>query len=177
MKEDLQVWLDFLRHFNGACMFLPDRWLSSQELKLYTDASGAIGYAAVFGSQWFQGEWNVHWQYKNIAVLEFYPIVIAVQVWSKYFANKCIVFNTDNLSLVHVINKQTSKDKHIMFLLRLLVSTCLTFNIYFRAKHLTTKENVLCDYLSRSKVQQFLHMAPWADKDPVDIPPLPPYPN
>lgn len=30
--------------------------LSSSELRLYTDASGAVGYAAVFGSQWFKGE-------------------------------------------------------------------------------------------------------------------------
>lgn len=151
--------------------------LSSSELRLYTDASGAVGYAAVFGSQWFKGEWNDSWRNQNIAVLELYPIVLAVDVWSKYMANKCILFNTDNQALVHVINKQTAKDKHIMFLLRKLVLICLKFNIYFKAQHLTSKENLLCDCLSRSKVNQFLQLAPWAGSNPVNIPPLPPFPN
>lgn len=177
VKEDLNVWLDFLSNFNGSSMFLPDRWISSSELKLYTDASGVVGYAAVFGSQWFKGEWNSSWQYQNIAVLELYPIVLAVQVWSTFMSNKCIMFNTDNQALVHVINKQTSKDKHIMFLLRTLVLTCLRYNIYFKAKHLTSKENLLCDCLSRSKVKQFLQLAPWANRNPVNVPPLPNFPN
>lgn len=177
VKEDLSVWYDFLSNFNGSSMFLPDIWLSSTELRLYTDASGAVGYAAVFGSQWFKGEWNDSWRNQNIAVLELYPIVLAVDVWSKYMANKCILFNTDNQALVHVINKQTAKDKHIMFLLRKLVLICLKFNIYFKAQHLTSKENLLCDCLSRSKVNQFLQLAPWADSNPVNISPLPPFPN
>lgn len=50
VKEDFSVWYDFLCNFNGSSMFLPDIWLSSSELRLYTDASGAVGYAAVFGS-------------------------------------------------------------------------------------------------------------------------------
>ncbi|XP_061195748.1 uncharacterized protein LOC133203975 [Saccostrea echinata] len=55
VKEDLNVWLSFLSNYNGSTMFLPDRWLNSTEIKLYTDASGSIGYSAVLGSQWFQG--------------------------------------------------------------------------------------------------------------------------
>lgn len=64
--------------------------------------------------------------------------------------------------MVHVIIKQTAKDKHIMFLLRTLFLICLKFNIYFKAKHLTSKENLQCDCLSLSKVNQFLQLAPSA---------------
>lgn len=177
VKEDLKVWECFLDKFNGSSIFLPDKWSSSYEFKFYTDASGSIGYAAVFGSQWFYGNWDSNWQYKNIAVLELYPIVVAIKVWGKMLTNKCILFNTDNQALVHVINKQTCKDKDIMSLVRQLVASCLEFNIYFKAKHLTSKENILCDLLSRSKVHQFLQLAPWADKQPVEIPSLPPYPS
>lgn len=35
--------------FNGKSVFLSDNWISSDHLKLFTDASGNIGYAAVFG--------------------------------------------------------------------------------------------------------------------------------
>lgn len=144
-------------------MFLPDRWLNSTEVKLYTDASGSIGYSAVLGSRWFRGNWDIYWRYQNVAISEFYPIVLAVQTWSKYIAYKCILFKTDNQALVHVINKQTANDKH-MFLLRKLVLTCIEFNSYFGARHLSSKENLLCDYLSRSKVQRFLELATWAEQ-------------
>lgn len=56
VKEDLSVWYDFLCNFNGSSMFLPDIWLSSSELRLYRDASVAVGYAAVIGSHWFKVE-------------------------------------------------------------------------------------------------------------------------
>lgn len=77
VKEDLKVWECFQDKFNGSSIFLPDKWSSLHELKLYTDASGSIGYAAVFGSQWFYGNWDTNWQYTNIAVLGLYPNVVA----------------------------------------------------------------------------------------------------
>lgn len=56
-----------------------DKWSRSHELKLYIDASGSIGYAAVFGGQWFYGKWDTYWQYKTDAILEFYTIVVAIK--------------------------------------------------------------------------------------------------
>lgn len=50
---------------------------------------------------------------------------------------KCVLFNTDNQALVHVVNKQTCKDKVIMALVCQLVASCLEFYIYFKTKHLT----------------------------------------
>ena len=177
VKADLEVWLQFIANFNGKCMFLPEQFLSSSTLKLYTDASGAVGYAAIFGSQWLYGLWNDNWRHRNIAVLEFYPIVLAVETWATYLQNKCVLFNTDNMALVHVINKQTTKDKSIMYLLRRLVSVCLRFNILFRSKFLSTNENLLCDCLSRYKLKLFHDLAPWADNSPRQVPSLPPFPN
>lgn len=86
----------------------PKYWLNSSELRLYTDASGAVGYSADFGSLWLKEEWNNGWHNQSIAVLELFHIVLAVDVWSKYISNKCILFNTDNESMVHVIIKQTA---------------------------------------------------------------------
>lgn len=42
----------------------------------------------------------------------------------------------------------------------------LKFCIHFK-KHLTSKESLLCDCLSRSKVNQFLQLAPWANRHQV----------
>ena len=48
-KDDLKLWLEFLSHYNGKSFFLDFHWLSSQHLHLNTDASGSLGYGAVFG--------------------------------------------------------------------------------------------------------------------------------
>ena len=53
VKEDLKLWLSFLCHVNGRSFFLEEHWLSSTELNLFTHASGALGFGAIFGSDWW----------------------------------------------------------------------------------------------------------------------------
>jgi hypothetical protein len=45
-RADLHAWSVFIQSFNGKSVFLSDNWISSDHLKLFTDASGNIGYAA-----------------------------------------------------------------------------------------------------------------------------------
>ena len=47
-RVDLQAWQVFIE-----TVFLADTWVTSDHLKLFTDASDPLGYAAVFGSLWF----------------------------------------------------------------------------------------------------------------------------
>lgn len=169
-KKDLTLWLTFLKSFNGKSFFLDDRWFSSHVLNLYTDASGALGYGAVFGSHWCYGKWPDSWKYRNIAILEFYPIVLSLDLWGHAMANKHILFFTDNIALVHVINKQSCKDKDLMFFVRKLVLICLQHNIVFKAKHIEGTKNTLADALSRLQVQAFKQMAPNMDRYPTTIP-------
>ena len=176
-RKDLEAWLRFLKDHNGRSAFLPDRWLTSQSLNLFSDASGAIGYGAMLEKRWFQGQWNTQWKGKSISVLEFYPIVLAVEIWAKHLQNKCIKFNTDNAALVDVVNKQTAHDTKLMALLRRLVLTCLCNNILFQAQHLPGKTNKLADLLSRGHVQEFLRLAPQMHRHPTSIPDLPEFPS
>jgi hypothetical protein len=53
------------------------------------------------------------------------------------------------MSIVHVINRKTSKDKQIMNLLRKLVTRSLHYNIVFEAQHIQGLQNVIADKLSR----------------------------
>ena len=85
-------------------------------------------------------------------------------------SNQCILFLTDNEFLVHVINKQTCKDKALMFFVRKLVSICLYHNIVFKAKHIPGTHNSLADALSRLQVQTFRQLAPAMDPLPTEIP-------
>lgn len=160
VKADLTVWQSFLSGFNGKSFFLDDTWYSSERLNLFTDASGVIGFGAVFGSKWCYGAWPASWINRNIAVLEFYPIVLSLLLWGSEMQNRCILFFTDNEALVHVINKQSCKDKELMFFVRKLVLVCLECNIVFKAKHIRGIHSTLADSLSRLQIQKFRLLAP-----------------
>ena len=169
-KYDLQVWLNFLRSYNGKSFFLGWRWYTSKTLKLFTDAAGSLGYAAIFGKHWFFGEWPAVWKTFNITILEFFPIVLASEIWGPLMRNKCIVFFSDNQAVVEIINKQTSKDRSIMVLLRHFVLSTLKYNILFHAKHIASCINRKSDALSRLQVEKFRLLAPSADPQLTLVP-------
>ena len=53
VKQDMCTWLSFLSEFNGRSLLLPERWAEAADLHLYTDASGSLGYGAIFGNHCF----------------------------------------------------------------------------------------------------------------------------
>ena len=55
-QEDLHMWHKFLREWNGLSLFYESDFTTTHDLKLYTDPS-LVGFAAVFGSQWFYSRW------------------------------------------------------------------------------------------------------------------------
>ena len=61
----------------------------------------------------------------KILVLEMFPIVLSVAIWADRLANSCVLFHTDNMALLEVINKKTTKDKELLILVRALVLYCL----------------------------------------------------
>ena len=124
VKEDLLVWQKFLSGFNGRSFFLSDQWSNSHQLNLYTDASGALGFGAIFGKYWCYDQWPDSWFHRNIASLELYPIVLSLHLWGSQMQNQRILFFTDNGALVHVINKQCCRDKDLMVFVRRLVLVC-----------------------------------------------------
>ena len=85
-------------------------------------------------------------------------------------ANHSVLFLTDNQAVVEVINKQSAKNCHLMRLLRRLVVTALKCNVYFKAKHIPGKTNVVADKLSRFQEAAARQMAPWLQPRPTGIP-------
>ena len=169
-RADLAAWDFFLTHFNGRVLMLPSAWETSTSLSLATDSS-KLGYGAVFGTSWFYGQWPASWSTQHITLLELYPIVASLHAWAHTLRNKRILFFTDNLALVHIINQTSSRDPKIMVLLRRLVIIAMQFNIHFRSKWLPGCTNVLPDLLSRLQVQHFRDLAPWAEPHPTVLSP------
>ena len=75
----------------------------------------------------------------------------------------------DNEAVVHIVNKQTSKDKMIMPMVRPVVISCRSNNIAFRSKHLPGFANVVADRLSRFQVREVRQYAPWLNRNPEEI--------
>ena len=172
-KADLNVWLTFLTDFNGKSFFLDQRQYSNIDLNLFTDASGSIGYGAIFGTEWFQGKWSQWWLKQNITLLELYPIVIAIETWGKQLQNKSITIFTDNKDLVSILNDQTSKEPLVMELVRRIVLHCLRINLVLSTRHIAGEQNSVADALSRFQMGRFRRLSPWANQDPTLIPKLP----
>ena len=103
------------------------------------------------------------------SVLELYPIVVGRIMWGDKLTNQRVIFFSDNESVVHVINKQTTKDKALLALLHQLVLACLRYNILFKARHIASSKNVLADSLSQLQVEKFRRTSQGMDLAPTQI--------
>lgn len=170
-KADLNAWGLFLDHFNGKAFFPSGITHSSASLHLFTDASD-LGYGCTFGKEWFFGQFSSNWLQFNIAVRRFLPIVIALELWFHQFKNCTVILHSDNIAVVHVINKNTSKDPHLMTLMRRLMLLSLQHNIHFFAKTVPCVLNTAADMLSRPQVPEFQARFPHMQSRPTPVPPM-----
>lgn len=148
-------------------------WQNSSKLHLYTDASGKIGFGAVCWKEWFYGQWSeCGLKNHDITMKEFFPITLAMEVWGHKFADKCILFHSDNQAVVEIINKMSPKHAYVMTLLRWLVFVCMKHNVMFQAEHIPGRLNILPDLLSRLQIDRFRTLAPAMDRCPTKVPQL-----
>lgn len=167
--QDLRVWSIFLRQFNGISLLAARKWDISTKIHLYTDAS-KTGFGLCLGSQWCTGRWSPSFAELSIMILEFIPVIMCLEYFSSYFANKGLILHIDNLALVHAINGQSSKCPTVMGLIRRLVVRQLISNISIHAVYIPSKHNVVADLLSRSRVQQARAVAPFLEEEPIVLP-------
>ncbi len=147
-KSDLRMWLHFLYTYNGVTMIKAKPITPSSAINLFSDAS-KLGFGATYGSDWIQGRWTSSQTCCNIAVLELYPIFLLIHMFKDKIKGSRIIFHCDNQAIVHVLNKQSSRDKDIMALLRPLILVLLKNDISFIAQYIPSEDNYLADTLSR----------------------------
>ena len=137
-RADLKVWASFLEQYNGCTIITGDKFISSNTLQLHTDAAKSKGFACIFQEFWAWGAFSDYVKHFHINVLELYPITLAVYLFGSHWQNKNILFICDNMSIVHCLNNQTSKDKTIMRMLRIIVLESLKHNFCFASKHISS---------------------------------------
>ena len=124
-----------------------------------------------FQNEWCVGKWDPLFlkDEPSIALLELYPILMGLFVWKTNLQNSHIVFRSDNESVYHAVNTQTSKCDLMMVLIRILVLHCLRFNIEIKCVHIPGEFNVIADSLSRMNFQKFRKHAPEAMEEPLPL--------
>ena len=154
----------------GYIVFICLNGPQSPTFFLSTEASGSIGYGVFYSWEWFNGAWSVAQQSLSIAYKELFPIVLSCYVWGGgEWRNRRIQFDCDNQSVA--VNSGTSKDSHIMKLVRQLFLCAARMNFTIIAKHVPGKDNNIADSLSRFSMQVFRQLAPRAHLTPVMVPP------
>ena len=166
MRLDLETWLVFLQTpliYNRPFLDLSNEvW--AIDIDLATDASGNphLGMGGTYRDRWFIQQWNHKFILKHkpsINYLELYAVTVAVFMWISEFQNQRVTLFCDNMSVVHMINSNTSSCKNCMVLIRLIVLESMTHNVRVTAKHLEGKSNIYPDLLSRLKYDQFWRTA------------------
>ena len=72
-----------------------------------------------------------------------------------HLTNCTVLFHSDNSLTVHELINKSSDSRQMMILLRFLTLFCMLNNITITAKHIRGKSNLICDYLSQFKLQEF----------------------
>ena len=126
----------------------------------FTDSVKVVGkgFGGHHEMEWFHGIWEPEFLKEcgpSIEFLERYAVAISVMLWTKYHKNTRIVLFCDNESVVYMVNKQSSKCRNCMTLIRLITLECLLQNVRLYARHVRTELNGRVDALSRDKISSF----------------------
>ena len=167
---DLAWWLEFFTSWNGKSFLLAPQWAPLPDFQISSDASGTMGYGAIFMSHWFTGSWSVSQLGFSIAYKELFPIAIAANLWGHYWSSRRVEFLSDNTSVVDVLKSGTAKDPNLMNLLRYLFLMAARHSFTFTATHVRGKLNPVADSLSRFQFQRFRQLAPHADQVATAVP-------
>ena len=163
-RADIEWWTTFLPLWNGVEL-IQESPATSHTLQFYTDASDQ-GFGTLYGKRWLFSPWRggVVAQ-ANINVRKLFAIVAALLAWGEAWLNKQIVIYTNSLVITCVWRTGTSRDKHVMGLVRFL----FTRNMNLYMSHIPGLTNRRADALSRLQFQDFHKCFPDAEQHPTPV--------
>ena len=174
-RLDLLMWKHFLsfpgvyqRPFLDTCNLL-----TSEDINMYSDASGSIGFGAYCGKSWCWGFWTESFLNDcnpSIEYLELYAVAVAVVNWIDNFQNKNLCLYTDNESVQSMVNNTKSRCRNCMVLMRIIVLQCMKSNVRLFAKWVSTDDNGKADSLSRGDITRFRNLDKNMNDKPDAIP-------
>lgn len=156
-RADLSWWRCFLQDWNGSSFF-PQQ---SPQVHIYSDAAGSCGCGAFVSSLgWFQLKWPSSWNEVGITAKELAPVVIAAALWGSLWGDKLVCFHSDNMGVVALLKKPSSKVPVQMHLIRCLLFYAAYYKFNFVAEYIPGTVNSIADAISRDRVPLVSHFIP-----------------
>ena len=142
------------------------------DIVVYSDASGSWGCGVLTGRTWLKHQWIPGAaEAFSIAHKEFVSIIMVAAIWGGQWAGRVVQFQSDNESVVIVLNKLSSKDKQLSHLLKCIVFMAAKNNFWFTVSNIQGRNNILADAIFRNNRVLFLQQAPIVmDRSPSMIP-------
>ena len=165
-QSDLRWWHIFVSRWNGISFIAS----VAPSITVTSDASGTWGCGAFVGNQWFQLAWPPSWSDIHITAKELVPIVLAAMIWGSTWSKKVVQFICDNQAVVSCLKSGSSRNPLVMQLLRCFSFICARYEFQPVSQHLSGKENVAADALSRNNMHAFFSFCPQANKTPIVVP-------
>ena len=135
-----------------------------------SDASGSWGCGAWYGRRWFQLQWDPVSSPLSIMEKELLPIVLACAIWGPSWRAHYVTVHCDNQAVVACLRSRTSRDAHIMHMLRVLAFVEALSDFSLTPTYISTHDNHLADDLSRNNHLSFLSKVPGADRQGTPLP-------
>ena len=163
-REDIAWWRGFAAKFNGRARVLGK---FAAHLATYSDASD-FGYGALHGCDWIAGAFSAteddhlgrafpdhhlppdrKCATAHINVREMWAAFAAALRWGERWRNCSITMVTDSTTVMSALNTGRSGSPEIMHFLRRLFWVATEHNFHFDSVFIGTRDNVICDALSR----------------------------
>ena len=145
---ELQWFIHFLPHYNGKAMI---RSRTTPTIFMFTDASLVGGGAFVQDYTYFTVKWPpplLEWNL-SISDLEIYTVLLAVRTWSDFLSGTTFLVKSDNEATVVVIKSGKTRSLFMADCLKELWFLCASADIDLLISHISGKDNVTADLLSR----------------------------
>lgn len=126
-------------------------------LRIFTDASGHLGFGAVLSRsaayEVLQGRWHRPLTgHRTSAWAELVPILFALQRVGSQMAGQVLIITTDSSSNVFALNKGSTQEYHAAKLLRRIFELAEQHRLYLIGDWIRRLYNDVCDALSKFSV-------------------------
>jgi hypothetical protein len=123
-RSDLQWWVQFIEEWNGTNFFLLPGLMPLADLVIISMPRVPLDMAPYTINRVVHQSfmWSPAQMPLSIAYKDFFSCCNRCNhLWGIQWANRRVCFQLDNTSVVHILNSRTSRDTHIMALLRSLL--------------------------------------------------------
>jgi Reverse transcriptase (RNA-dependent DNA polymerase) len=153
--QELYWWLDFIKESKDHPFWVPF-WTHTTPLhcRVFSDASGDVGFGLSVGNQVFQGLWQPEALPQSSGYKELIPVLLAVQHLGPEASGKIVVITTDNLGNVLAINKGVCRSPESHTILAAIMELAAHKRIYLVADWCPRENNEFMDRVSKE---------PWGD--------------